>query len=137
MLQPSTVTCPGNMLVSETQITSLTAHEMETMPDHWMAKSLRVDKPWPREKPNTGALLKEHTIKWLLMAHSCFTHRSVPCLVVLRKTSSHSRWELIHRPTTGQCTVSERFTVFSPKGLLLQLLPSGIGELWGRGGSGI
>lgn len=36
----------------------------------------------------------------------CYAHTSVPCLVVIRDTSSYGSWNQIQRPTAGQCAES-------------------------------
>ena len=49
----------------------------------------------PKIKPNQTQT--KWSIKWFLMI-ICYTHRSVPYLVIIREASSGSRWEQMLRP---------------------------------------
>lgn len=49
-----------------------------------------------------------HLVRKLLSMAFYYIHRSIPCSVIIRETSSYSIWELPQRPTAGQYSECER-----------------------------
>lgn len=77
-----------------------------------VAKNLRLDRSWLREKTKCYYSDKI-TIKWLLMT---LLHPEISVsLSPHQEDSSFGRWGSTQRPTSGQCADSESFGALSPK----------------------
>lgn len=92
-------------------------HKIEPLPN---ASSVINNQRNLWEKPNSTYCSKkkkrrQHIDKKEFLMIFCYSHRSVPCLVVNRESSSCDRWDQIQRPTPD--------TLQSSMGCLYQISP--------------